>query len=471
MKIRYPDSLIPDGIASERINLHGNSFVLHVHGSSREEGGHDRDISVYFSIKSCSDPEKMSCLAFTVLIEHPTDSSKSLPGSSRFVKLHHSRFDDVNVGLGWSNFANLTDLKSKGFLDDQNNLVVSVSFRPVPLALHIYTDESFMQHDGFGLGSAHVKVDVLMCFTVTQMRDAIISKFPQLEATSTFDLWWFIVGDTLRPRKLVPFDDPNFIPRVSGIPRLDAFYLDTFSIAHLYLDPICEGSFVFIKVLDRQTGKLHSVARLSLAKYSSPAAVFDYLSAVNPGVPRWLAVKENLPNISAGDALPYEGELVQSDILICAEWYEHEPTEAWIRDVGQHLRQQLKQRWDQATALLNQPLRHLTLIDILEVGRSFDFHSLQTIRAFHRRKKDARLALVYMMESRHLWYYCDICGAFDFQGIRYQCTVCDDFDMCENCYDSSHGNLRRDDDDMEKYISEDGHRLDHVMTPNPPLLL
>ncbi|KAH9144595.1 hypothetical protein AeRB84_011453, partial [Aphanomyces euteiches] len=87
------------------------------------------------------------------------------------------------------------------------------------------------------------------------------------------------------------------------------------------------------------------------------------------------------------------------------------------------------------------------------------------------RKKDARLALVYMMESRHLWYYCDICGAFDFQGIRYQCTVCDDFDMCENCYDSSHGNLRRDDDDMEKYISEDGHRLDHVMTPNPPLLL
>ncbi|KAG9400647.1 hypothetical protein AC1031_010864 [Aphanomyces cochlioides] len=212
------------------------------------------------------------------------ENSKS--GPSRLQKLQHTRFDGMHGQMGWNTFSNLSDLKSSGFLDDHDDLSVSVSIRLVPLTLHIYTDESFTQHEGLGLGSPSVKVGVPMCSTVKQIRDAVANNFPQLESPKEVDLWWFTLEDTVRPRTLIPHDDPDLVPSVTGIPRLDSFRLDTFSMAHLYLDPSCEDSFVFIKVLDRQSGKLHCVARLSLRHYSTPAAIFDHLSAVNPGVSR-----------------------------------------------------------------------------------------------------------------------------------------------------------------------------------------
>ncbi|KAH9073680.1 hypothetical protein Ae201684P_003183 [Aphanomyces euteiches] len=339
--------------------------------------------------------------------------------------------------MGWNNFSNLSDLKSNGFFDGHDDLSVSASIRLVPLSLHIYTDESFIQPEGFGLGSPSAMVDVPMCSTVKQIRDAVANNFPQLESPEEVDLWWFTLEDTVRQRSLIPQDDPDLALSVCGIPRFDSFYLDTYSMAHLYLDPSCEGSFVFIKVLDRQSGKLHCVGRLSLRHYSTPAAIFDHLSGLHPGVSRWLAVKENLPMLSAGNLVAVEGDLAQSDILICAEWHVNELEEDWRRDVARHLRRHLEQRWDQATVLLNQPLRHLTLSDLLTVGRSLDFHSHQILHAFNQCKKDARLTLAYMMEGRHLWQYCDMCGAVDFQGMRYRCTVCVEFDICDACHGKS----------------------------------
>lgn len=35
--------------------------------------------------------------------------------------------------------------------------------------------------------------------------------------------------------------------------------------------------------------------------------------------------------------------------------------------------------------------------------------------------------------KRHHDVYCDNCHAHPIQGVRYQCTVCDDFDLCANC--------------------------------------
>ncbi|KAG9414053.1 hypothetical protein AC1031_013259 [Aphanomyces cochlioides] len=87
-------------------------------------------------------------------------------------------------------------------------------------------------------------------------------------------------------------------------------------------------------MLDRQSVELRSVARLGLGQYSTPEAIFDYLiyliylTAQNPWVSRWLAVKENLPTFSASNLLAFESDLAQSDIFI----YDNIFGEIWSRD-------------------------------------------------------------------------------------------------------------------------------------------
>ncbi len=53
--------------------------------------------------------------------------------------------------------------------------------------------------------------------------------------------------------------------------------------------------------------------------------------------------------------------------------------------------------------------------------------------AFQKCKQDARRTLEYMMEGRHLGFICDSCGETDFEGRRYNCYVCSDYDLCEPC--------------------------------------
>ena len=39
---------------------------------------------------------------------------------------------------------------------------------------------------------------------------------------------------------------------------------------------------------------------------------------------------------------------------------------------------------------------------------------------------------------RHTGVYCDACHANDFEGTRYKCLICPDFDVCGKCYDVAH---------------------------------
>ena len=45
----------------------------------------------------------------------------------------------------------------------------------------------------------------------------------------------------------------------------------------------------------------------------------------------------------------------------------------------------------------------------------------------------ARATLEYAAIGRHLGFCCDRCGATDFTGPRYKCSVCVDYDLCQAC--------------------------------------
>lgn len=48
-------------------------------------------------------------------------------------------------------------------------------------------------------------------------------------------------------------------------------------------------------------------------------------------------------------------------------------------------------------------------------------------------RKSLSAAIEYLREERHIGYCCDGCGRMDFTGMRHKCTVCHDYDLCEEC--------------------------------------
>ncbi|XP_072016156.1 E3 ubiquitin-protein ligase MIB2-like [Amphiura filiformis] len=42
---------------------------------------------------------------------------------------------------------------------------------------------------------------------------------------------------------------------------------------------------------------------------------------------------------------------------------------------------------------------------------------------------------------KHKGVRCDACTKWDIEGLRWKCTVCDDFDLCSNCYTSDHHDM------------------------------
>jgi hypothetical protein len=53
----------------------------------------------------------------------------------------------------------------------------------------------------------------------------------------------------------------------------------------------------------------------------------------------------------------------------------------------------------------------------------------------HKTSGSQNLSFMTHAVRRHVGIGCDNCRSHDFPGVRYKCSTCPDFDICENCID------------------------------------
>lgn len=104
------------------------------------------------------------------------------------------------------------------------------------------------------------------------------------------------------------------------------------------------------------------------------------------------------------------------------------------QDMEQTYRDERERAFAQLKALQARYLhgyRHVSMKEIIEVGTLL-YHDFRIVHLLERHMSRG-LVLEKLLERRHLDYACDRCGRIHFTGTRHRCTVCYDYDLCDDC--------------------------------------
>ncbi|KAF0719310.1 Aste57867_1123 [Aphanomyces stellatus] len=462
-----------DRIVSETFTIHDHHFCLWVfpRGNPHEPEYHEKSLSVYLVLTDLDKrpPDWLTCAVFTLSVVHPTDPSKSIEWHS---SLNDNKFNRSLYNWGVHSLGDIAFFKHKanGFVSNHGGtLHVTARVRLMSMSFRLHVEESFVAHEGLGLGAAPIRtLELPFCCTLADLLEALGDAFPAL-AIAQCRLWSFshtvLTGQAKRPRKCLSALTQTSTPLFGSL-LCDGTDIDAYSSTDLFLDPACLDSFVFVKVLDRDTGTLRYLGRLRLSVYATPAAIAAGFLAY-PHVHLWHAVKEECAPQLCSALLAPDETLAPADMVIFAVSREDESPSEWMDGVRRALQRYLDQRYEMARALAANPFHVVTLADVEALGELLDLPRFRIHSVFSKCGEDARRTLLYIMEGRHLGFICDACGETDFQGPRYNCRVCSDYDLCHGCYAHSQevGHRYANVDGKWKRVANfDAHKRDHAMT-------
>jgi hypothetical protein len=107
---------------------------------------------------------------------------------------------------------------------------------------------------------------------------------------------------------------------------------------------------------------------------------------------------------------------------------------ACTQDVDQLYKIYKEEQRNQIKALHQQKFP-IHLKQVSDVLQNYGFPNWRTVNQyFYHKFNNARELLHYMITNQNMGYCCDSCGYLDFPGNRYKCTICDNFDLCRDCF-------------------------------------
>jgi hypothetical protein len=112
--------------------------------------------------------------------------------------------------------------------------------------------------------------------------------------------------------------------------------------------------------------------------------------------------------------------------ILCEQQYINDVDKLYI-NYKEKQRNQIKTLYQQKF-----PIHLKQVSDVLQ---NYGFPNWRTVNQyFYHKFNNARELLHYMITNQNMGYCCDSCGYLDFPGNRYKCTICHNFDLCQDCF-------------------------------------
>ena len=444
-------------LISETFSIGEHSFCLWVFpkGNPHEVDYSGRALSVYLVLTNIDQRPSnwQTCAVFTLNVENFLNSAKSLEWNSC---LSDNRFNEHMFNWGVHSLGMLEDLKNpeNGFLKN-DTLHLSASVRLMTISVRLLRERNFKEHHGFGLVNLSDGIDfeVPFCVSMTELLTKL-SEFGLV--TENVRIWCFnqpvASGQSLRPRKMLT--QSSFTPLVSSREPMfgkllsDGVDIDAYSFCQIYVEdtlvddaPLNEkptndeahhAGYIFVKMLDEFTKSLDYVGRIYYSESLLASDLYE-ITAKFLNIDCLVMTKEEMPpNVSQfvvpNNRVPLqEFSIAAADIVIFEKKHDKPLQVPTVQTTI------LKGLYDGARKMLNQRHTTLKLGDIEELAEKLDIPKFRVRSAFRKCDGDAEKTLAYIMEGRHLGFICDSCGETDFQGARFHCKSCNDYDLCSVC--------------------------------------
>ncbi|ETL36987.1 hypothetical protein, variant 1 [Phytophthora nicotianae] len=463
-------------VVSDTFSIGAHRFCLWVfpNGNPNEAQYKGRVLSVYLVLTDLSlrAPDWLTCAVFSLQVQNALDPRRRLEWHSC---LTDNKFHQHLNNWGVHSLGSLNMLRDP----QQGFLTSSTGDHTQPDTLTVSAQLGLVDFSNVA------ELELPFCCSLRDLLVALHDQFSDVlgqyseedTATNKTRVWCFnqpvVSGQALRPRKLLICDKSQQDRPLFGHLLCDGVDIDAYSFCQIYVEcssmpndlPLdlhaCEletakdymetpEGYVFVKILQpAPTNRLEYVGRVRVFGASTPENTGKREngklapSAVYEAVARhtgWSCAqlkmyREEIAPIVVSELIPYHisadnAGLKSADILIfCVK-----PQALPPRSVLDPVYDLLPERYAEARELFN-PNRLVppTLEQVEKLAEKLDIPKFRVRSAFRRCHEDALATLRYIMEGRHLGFICDSCGETDFTGARFNCAVCNDYDLCASC--------------------------------------
>lgn len=364
-------------------------------------------------------------------------------------------FPGQNIMFGpdrrsWGTHCLIPKNRLKQFVAPDGSISISVKITLNLLTILKYTNADMDQHYGFGLvGDATSKI--VRPYTAT------MSEVASLGLSSMWRVHQPMYNTVLIPRDRIDAQQTDTLADVFG------HDLGEFDTVRVWLSDdghdAGDDCTIFVKWIDRFLMSIHVPARTTADTiYRRVEERLGYTDI--------LAHIETTPSHGwTATPVPRDAVITESQIYIFYPASDPDTIERVYRRYEKVLTEKI-------LSVLHS--RTPRLWDATLLFEKYGYQDFRVVRtAYKKNHAHVSQTIRYIARGCHLFFCCDQCGVENFEGVRYKCAVCEDYDLCSSCHAKSPASHRYtyDKGKWRRQAEFTGHQSEHAMVAHRPFTL